>query len=311
MKPEIIVRIQFPSFGIELLEKDFDVRYAPTPDEFERAIEERGKTARALVTNGSIGVTADQLRRLEKLEMILTQGVGYENVDMPTVQERGLVLTTGKGTNAFSVADHAMALLLGIARNIVWADSRVRQGAWVESRGPRPVAWKKRLGIVGLGEIGLMIARRALGFDMRVRYHNRHRRDDVDFPYIESPVALAADSDFVIIATPGGAETRGLVDRAFLDALGPQGYLINIGRGTIVDTKELISALHEKRIAGAALDVVAGEPIVPPELLEAPNLIITPHITSRSPESVAEAMNRTASNLKAHFAGQKLVSRIA
>ena len=245
--------------------------------------------------------------------MVVTQGVGYENVDLPTVKELGLILTTGKGTNAFSVADHAMALLLAIARNLVWADAQVRKGEWLKSRGPRALSWRKRLGILGLGEIGLQIAERAAGFQMTVAYHNRNRRDDVPYAYKASPIELARDSDYVIVVMPGGADTRGLVGREFLDALGPKGYVINIGRGTIVDTAELISALHEKRIAGAALDVVAGEPNVTPELLEAPNLIITPHMAGRSPESVSEAMNRIADNLRRHFAGDDgaLVSRVA
>ena len=310
MKPEIIVRVQFPSSGLALFERDFTVHYAPTPEEFDKAIDAFPAT-RALVTNGSIGVTGDQLRRLKKLEMVLTQGVGYENVDFAAVKELGLVMTTGKGTNAFSVADHAMALLLAIARNIVWADRRVREGAWLQSRGPRALAWKKRLGIMGLGEIGLQIAERAEGFGMSVAYHNRNKRDDVGYAHKATPLELAQDSDFIIIVMPGGPGTKGLVGREFLDALGPQGYLINIGRGTIVDTGEMISALHEKRIAGAAIDVVAGEPAVSPELLGAPNLIITPHMAGRSPESVSVAMQRISDNLNAHFSGGELVSRVA
>jgi lactate dehydrogenase-like 2-hydroxyacid dehydrogenase len=311
MKPEIIVRVPFPSAAIDKFSEDFTVHYAPSPEEFDKAIDEFPET-RALVTNGSIGVTGDQLRRMKKVEMVVTQGVGYENVDLPTVKELGLVLTTGKGTNGFSVADHAMALLLAIARNLVWADRQVREGLWLKSRGPRAIAWRKRLGILGLGEIGLQIAERAAGFGMTINYHNRNKRTDVDFNYKSSPLELARDSDFVIVVMPGGADTRGLIGREFLDALGPNGYLINIGRGTIVDTDELIKALHEKRIAGAAIDVVAGEPAVSQELLDAPNLIITPHMAGRSPESVSEAMNRIANNLKTHFDGRDgdLVSRI-
>jgi len=310
MRPEVIVRVQFPSFGLKLLEEDFTVHYAPSPEEFERAIEEFPAT-RALVTNGSIGVTGDQLRRLRSLEILHTQGVGYENVDFATVKDLGLILCTGKGTNAFSVADHAMALLLAIARNITWADRQVRNGLWLKSRGPRAIAFQKRLGVLGLGEIGLQIAERAAGFSMEVSYHNRNKRSDVPYEYKATPLDLARDNDFVVIAMPGGPGTKGIVGREFLDALGPKGFLINIGRGTIVDTDELIKALHEQRIAGAALDVVAGEPNVTPELLEAPNLILTPHIASRSPESVTASMQRISDNLKAHFAGGALVSRVA
>ncbi|WP_011580420.1 MULTISPECIES: 2-hydroxyacid dehydrogenase [Chelativorans] len=310
MRPEVMVRIPLPSAGLKLLEEDFVVHYAPSPEEFEKAIDAYPAT-RALVTNGSIGVTGDQLRRLRKLELVHTQGVGHENVDLAAVKELGLILCTGKGTNASSVADHAMALLLGIARNLSWADRQVRNGLWLKSRGPRALAYQKRLGILGLGEIGLQIAERALGFNMEIRYHNRNKRSDVPYEYKASPLELARDSDFIVIATPGGPGTKGIVNREFLDALGPKGFLINIGRGSIVDTDELVKALHEQRIAGAALDVVAGEPNVTQELLEAPNLIITPHMAGRSPETVSAAMQRISNNLKAHFANGELVSRVA
>lgn len=309
MKPEIIVRMQFPSAGLRVLERDFTVHYAPSPEAFEEAIDSFPET-RGLVTNGTLGVAGGQLRRLPRLEIVLTQGVGYENVDVATLSELGIALTTGKGTNAFSVADHTMALLLGIARNLVWADRRVREGQWLASRTPRDLAWRKRLGIFGLGEIGMLIARRAEGFEMSVSYHNRNPRHDVPYPYKASAVELARDSDFLVIAVPGGPETRGLVGEEVLDALGPSGYLVNVGRGTIVDTESLVSALRDKRIAGAALDVVAGEPVVPESLLTAPNLILTPHIGGRSPESVSEAVNRIAGNLSARFSGAPLVSRI-
>lgn len=310
MKPEIIVRIPFRPEAIELFRKDFTVHYAPTLDEFEKTIDAH-PDAQALVTNGSIGVTADQLARLKKVGFIQTQGVGFENVDMPTVNARSIKVATGKGTNANSVADHGMALLLAAARNIVWGDKRVREGLWLKSRdNPQQEASRKRLGIMGLGEIGLLIAKRAEGFSMDISYHNRNKRTDVDYKYVADPLELAKNNDFVLIVMPGGPSSRGLVNREFLDALGPNGYLINIGRGTIVDTADLISALHDKRIAGAAIDVVAGEPAVSPELLAAPNLIITPHIAGRSEESVVEAMHRVSHNLNAYFAGMPLISQI-
>lgn len=311
MKPDVLVRIPFPSQGLTLLQENFTVHHAPTLDELDGAIASQGANIRAVVTNGSIGLTGAQMRSLPKLEMVLTQGVGHENVDLATARDLGLVVTTGKGTNAFSVADHAMALMLAISRNIIWADKRVRAGEWLNSRAPRPVVWRKRLGILGLGEIGLSIARRAEGFDMDVSYHNRNRRDDVAYAYKPTPIALAEGADIVIIAMPGGPGTKGLVGKAFLDALGPKGFLVNVGRGSVVDTDALAAALHEDRIAGAALDVIAGEPEVAPALLDAPNLILTPHIASRSPESVAVAMARVSDNLTAHFAGGPLVSRVA
>lgn len=310
MAPEIIVRIQYPDAGLDLLRAHFTVHYAPSPEAFEAAIDASGGVVRGLVTNGSLGVSASQIARMPKLEVIHTQGVGHENVDLDAARAQGIRVATNKGTNSFSVADHAMALLLSVARGIPWMDREVRAGRWVTARKSRPLAYRKRLGILGLGEIGMMVAQRAAGFEMEIGYHNRNPRDDVPHVYHASPLALAAASDFVVVSMPGGAGTRKVVNAAFLDALGPGGFLINIGRGSSVDNDDLAAALTEGRIAGAAIDVVDGEPEVPASLLAAPNLIITPHIASRSPESVNSANARVADNLQAYFAGEPMVSQI-
>lgn len=310
MTPEIIVRIQYPEAGLDLLRAHFTVHYAPSPEKFEAAIDARGGVVRGLVTNGSLGVSGSQIQRMPKLGVIHTQGVGHENVDLEAARARGISVATNKGTNAFSVADHAMALLLSAARGIPWMDREVRAGRWVAARMSRPLAYRKRLGILGLGEIGMMVAQRAAGFEMEIGYHNRSARDDVDYRYHASPLALAEASDFVVVSMPGGAGTRKVINAAFLEALGPGGFLINIGRGSSVDNTDLAAALTEGRIAGAAIDVVDGEPAVPDVLLAAPNLIITPHIASRSPESVNCANERVAENLRAYFDGLPMVSQI-
>ena len=310
MTPEILVRIELPEEGLELLRRDFTVHYAPTTAELEAALAELGGRVRGVVTNGTIGLTGAQMRAMPRLEIITTRGVGYERVDTVTAVDMGVIITSGKGTNAASVADHAIGLMLAVARGIVTGDRRARERAWAQSRAPRPTIAGKRLGILGLGEIGREVARRgADGFGMQVSYHNRRQRDDVDYTYRATPLALAAEADFVVVCMPGGAETRGMVGRDFLEALGPQGFLVNVGRGSVVDTAALVDALNEGRIAGAGLDVVDGEPDIPEALLRAPNTVLTPHIASRSPESVTAAMHRIADNMKAHFTGRPLVSR--
>lgn len=260
---------------------------------------------RAVLTNGATGFTAAEMDALPKLEIICAIGVGHENIDVAAARARGITVTYGPGTNAPSVADHAMALMLALLRGVPQADAAVKRGEWMGARAPRPLVSGKRLGILGLGEIGLLIAgRAAAGFAMEIAYHNRRPRAGCQHAWMESVPALAAWADVLMIAAPGGASTRHLVDAAALDALGPTGFLVNIGRGSVVDQAVLITALRQGRIAGAALDVVDGEPTVPPEMLSLPNLIITPHIAGRSPEAILATALLVVENLQAQFAGR-------
>ena len=170
---------------------------------------------------------------------------------------------------------------------------------------------KKKLGILGLGNIGQQIARRGVGgFEMSVGYHSRHPRHDSPFTYFDTPVALASWADFLIVATPGGAGTFHLVDATVLKALGPDGFLVNIARGSVVDTAALISALTNREIAGAALDVVEGEPDVPVEFANLNNLILTPHIAGRSPEAVTATLQLVIENLTAYFSGSPVLTPV-
>lgn len=266
---------------------------------------------RAVLTNGSTGLDANEIAMLKKLEIICAMGAGYENVDLAAAKARGIVVTNGRGTNDVSVADHAMAILLSLVRDVPQADAAVRRGEWSRSRAIRPIVSGKKLGILGIGFIGKQIARRgAAGFDMEIGYHSRHRREDLAYRYFDTPVALAAWCDFLVVATPGGDATRHLVNRSVLVALGSNGYLVNIARGSVVDTAALIDALSEKRIAGAALDVVEGEPNVPEALLRLENAVLTPHIAGRSPESIRAMAKLFIGNLDAHFAGRPVLTPI-
>jgi lactate dehydrogenase-like 2-hydroxyacid dehydrogenase len=204
-----------------------------------------------------------------------------------------------------------MALLLAIARNLRAMDATVRAGEWGRGRVPRPMVTGKRIGLLGLGIIGTMIAERAeKGFGMQVAYCTRTRRQNVAYDYCETALALAARSDFLVVATPGGPGTRHLVDGAVLDALGPDGYLVNIGRGTVVDTNALIAALTTGRLGGAALDVVEGEPHAPPMLATLPNVIMTPHMAGLSPESLFAAYKLVIDNMLGHFSGSGVITPV-
>ncbi|WPB86197.1 2-hydroxyacid dehydrogenase [Sediminicoccus rosea] len=266
---------------------------------------------RCVLTNGATGFTAAEMDALPQLEIICAIAVGHENIDVAAARARGIVVTHGPGTNAPSVADHAMALTLALLRDIPRLDAAVKRGEWMGVRWPRPMVSGRRLGILGMGEIGAMIAARAQGgFGMEIAYHNRRPRAGCAHAWMESAHALAAWADVLLIAAPGGAGTRHLVDRAVLDALGPAGYLVNIGRGSVVDQAALIAALSESRIAGAAIDVVDGEPEVPDAMRALSNLIITPHIAGRSPESILATASLVVANLQAHFAGRPVLTPV-
>lgn len=310
MKPEVIVRVPFPEESIALLQKDFVVHYAPTLEKLEQAIRQFGAHTRAVVTNGSIGLTGDQIRAMPKLEIIHTVGVGFEQIDMAAVHEKSIVVANNAGTNAFSVAEQALALLLAVLRDIPANDHATRAGGWEESRAPRPLIYEKRVGIIGLGEVGLAIAKRMEAFEATVGYHNRKPREGVSYQFHASPKELARASDILVVSCPGGPATRGLVGHEVLEALGSSGVLINVGRGSVVETDALVEALHKKIIAGAGIDVWAGEPHLPPSLAGAPNLVVSPHIGGRSPEAVVAARRQISRNFKAHFSGGEVLHRV-
>jgi lactate dehydrogenase-like 2-hydroxyacid dehydrogenase len=289
----------------------FHVHQALTPAERAAKIAETGGAVRAVLTNGSTGLHADEIALLPRLEIVCTLGAGYENVDLAATGARGIVVTNGAGTNDSSVADHAMALLMAVVRGIPNADATLRRGGWKTARAARPTLFGKKLGILGLGNIGNQIAQRAhRGFEMSIAYHNRKPREDCAYLYCPTPAALAQWCDYLIVTTPGGSASRHLVDAAVLTALGPDGFLVNIARGSVVDTAALIDFLKHDRIAGAALDVVEGEPEVPEALLPLGNVVLTPHIGGRSPEAVAATTTLAIANLTAHFAGRPLLTPV-
>ncbi len=287
----------------------FEPIVAVNPLERTRLLKHKGSSIRAVVTRGSVGLSAMDIAQLPSLEIICSLGAGYENIDLCAANERGIIVTFGPGLNTASVADHALALLLSIVRDIPQTDTSVKLGSW--DRRVRPGISGRHLGILGLGAIGEAIAKRAAnGFDMSVSYCSRRPKENCSYNFEPNVQTLASISDFLIVATPGGAETTHLVNEHVLDALGPQGYLVNIARGSVVDTRALISALKEYRIAGAALDVIEGEPIIPVEARDCPNLILTPHIAGRSPDAVEATVKQVINNLLAYFSGRKVLSPV-
>ncbi len=283
--------------------------------------------ARAVVTSGTQGLTATEIASLPELELVSTVGAGYEGVDLDSLRTRGIALTNSAGTNANAVADHAFAMVMALASQIVPFHAIVARGDWprLNARNraagePDPAAglpskrqvFGAKLGVLGMGIIGRKIADRgANGFGMDVAYHNRRPRDDAPYRYVDSPEVLAAWADFLVCAAPGGDASRHLVNRDVLAALGPAGYVVNIGRGSVVDTGALIDALEAGTIAGAGIDVVEGEPDVPERLRAAKRAVLTPHFAGRSAESAAAGQDLLVANLTAWFAGEPVHNRIA
>lgn len=307
VKPIILFKHEAPrhrvDFAPDFTLLDFDLA-AGTPDDAAR------KDARILVTSGFIGVTREEIAALPALGLICTIGTGYEKVDLATARERGIRVTHAAGMNAPSVADHAFALLLAIVRNIPVYDASARAGKWREDLPQRPMPSGRKIGIIGMGAIGQGIARRAEGFDMEVSYMARSAKAGLPWRYVDNVRDLARDVDFLISAVPGGPATHHMIDRAVLEALGPGGFLVNVGRGSVVHTDDLIAALQGGIIAGVGLDVFEDEPTIPDALRTMTNVVLTPHVGGAAPEVQILGVKLMRQNIEAFLAGAPLISPI-
>jgi len=266
---------------------------------------------RAISGSGESKVPRELIAQLPKLEVISVFGVGYDGVDVAAARERGISVTNTPDVLNDEVADLAIGLAIAVARRIPQADRYVREGKW--PGGPMPLARKMsgaRLGIVGLGRIGNAIAKRAEAFGMTIAYTSRNARPESPYRYLPSAEALAAEVDFLVVITPGGAGTRKLIDAKALKALGKDGYLINVARGSVVDEAALIEALQNGTIAGAGLDVFENEPNVPAALAALDNVVLTPHVGSATWQTRHAMGDLAFGNLVAHFAGKPLLSPV-
>ncbi len=267
---------------------------------------------RAIAASGESKVPAALIAQLPALELISVMGVGYDGVDVAAAKARGVVVTHTPDVLNDDVADLALGLMLCAARQLPAADRWVRAGQW-ESQGPMPLARKlsgARLGIVGIGRIGQAIAQRATAFNMTIAYTARSARPSLPWAYLPSAEALAAQSDYLVVITPGGAATRHLIDAKVLAALGSQGVLVNVARGSVVDQAALVDALESGVIAGAALDVFEDEPRVPERLRALPQVVLTPHVGSATGQTRQAMADLAFANLHAHFSGQALPSAV-
>lgn len=260
-----------------------------------------GGQVTAVITNGTSGLSATEMARLPTLRVICAFGAGYENIDLAAASARGIQVYNTPGMNDATVADHAIGLALAVARGICRRDRAIRQGAWAGIRQPSATLNGSVVGIIGIGRIGEGIARRAAAFGATILYSARNAKPSLPWEFCADIRSLAERSDFLIVACPGGPATFHLIDAAVLHALGPEGILVNVARGSVVDTAALITTLHACGIAGAGLDVFEGEPSLPPELLGIDTVVLTPHIAGRSHAAMETQFTAVTTTLAAVF----------
>jgi len=287
-------------FGVDHVGELYDLRYQPAP----------GITAAITGMNGLDAATMDAT---PDLEMVALTVVGYDKVDLTHARARGITITNTPDVLTDDVADLAIGLMIAVARRLPAQDMYVRQGRW-EKEGTPPLSRRasgRRIGVLGLGRIGQAIAARAKPFASEIGYFSRHPREEgADYHYTDSPVALAQWADVLIVAVAGGSETAGLVSRQVIEAVGPEGTLINIARGSVVDEPAMIAALVDGRLGAAGLDVFAHEPHVPEALRRLPNVVLIPHQGSATRETRAAMGQLALDNLAAFFAGKPLLTPI-
>ncbi|MDN5539308.1 2-hydroxyacid dehydrogenase [Comamonas sp.] len=257
---------------------------------------------RAMLCNAQSVVSREQMQQWPALELIVVIGVGRDGIDLEAAAELGIKVSKAPDVCSEDIADHTLALLLAATRQIVQAHEFVRQGRWLQGRYPPTLRFSgQRMGIVGLGRIGRAVARRSQAFDLTIAYTGRAPEDDVPYRWCDSVLELAAEVDFLVVCASGGPATRGLIDADVLQALGPQGVLVNVGRGSIVDEAALQQALQERTIAAAALDVFVHEPQVPEALMDLPSTVLTPHMASSTLQGLQAMLAQAEAYLLEHF----------
>lgn len=310
--PDLLLVASLPPHDVEALTREFTVHRFDQAADKGKLLAEVGQRIRAIATSGGVGAKAELIGALPKLEIISCYGVGVDAIDLPAARARGVKVTNTPDVLTDDVADLAVALTLATVRQIPASDRYVREGRW--PAGAMALTAKlsgRRAGIIGLGRIGLAIAKRLSAFDMPIRYYNRSVRSDVPYGRATSIEALAEDSDVLIAALPGGPESDKAIGAKVFAALGKDGYFINIARGSVVDEPALLAALEARTIKGAGLDVFWGEPNIDPRFLKLDNVVLLPHVGSATVETRRAMGELMRANLTAHFAGLPLLTPVA
>lgn len=309
--PEILLLGAYPESEMAKLAETYTVHRLWEQADPDAYLAEIGPRIRAIGTRGDLGADAALMRRLPRLELVGCFGVGVDAIDLDYARAQGIRVTNTPDVLTDDVADMAMALLLATARKIPYGDRHVRSGAW--SAAPMPLTTSvtgKRIGILGFGRVGRAVARRAVGFDMDISYCSRAQDKGMPYAWHATAATLAAHVDFLVVCLSASPDTRGMVDRAVLDALGAGGILINVARGSVIDEVALLSALRDGAIAGAGLDVFLNEPDPDPAFAALENVVLQPHNASGTVETRAAIGLLVRKNINAHFAGQPLLTPV-
>ena len=303
----------YPKWDEDALDSQFTMHRYYQAEDKESLLSGIAGSVRGLATKGDLGVTREVLEALPNLEIISVYGVGYDGVDVKFARERGVRVTNTPDVLTKDCADLGVAMMLAQARGVVPAEQWVRDGSW-SSIGPFDLqsrAHGKKAGILGMGRIGAEVARRLLAFDIEVAYTNRSPRDAYkEFTFIEDPVELARQSDFLFVTLAASAETRHIVDKQVIEALGPDGMLINLSRAANVDETALLDALESGSLGSAALDVFEDEPNLDPRFLQLSNVLLQPHHSSGTVETRKAMGKLVLDNLVAHFEGRDLLTPV-
>jgi len=317
IKPTLLVLVYLAPEHRDLISDRFELLYAPNEglgvdrSNGQEQINLRGEEIEFVLTNGANGLLPIEIDAMPKLKLICSLGVGFENVAIEHARRCGIPVCNAAGTNHVTVADHAMAILLAAIRRVTFLNNGVRHGLWRDDIPRPPHVSGRKMGIFGLGAVGTEIAKRARGFDMEIGYNSRSRKDQLGFRWFENINSLAQWCDYLIIAAPASEETYHVVNGEVLNFLGPDGVLVNVARGTLVDTNAVATALKQKRIWAVALDVYEFEPTPPSQLFEFDNAILTPHIAGISPQAIHASVMRFIENTEAFLAGKPLLTQVS
>ncbi len=306
-KPEILLAGPYPEWDMVDLDDKYVVHKLYEASDQDAFLKDVGANIRAIATRGELGASAELMQSLPKLEVVSVYGVGTDAVNLPYARENGIRVTNTPDVLSEDVADMALGLLLSAARLIPHGDAMVRSGLWGKTAMPLVTRVSgKRIGVVGMGRIGQAIAQRAAAFGCDIRYFSRNPQSQVSFSHEPDLIALAKWSEFLVVIVPGGDATKNIINGKVLEALGPEGILINVSRGSTVDEDALIAALQNRAIKAAGLDVFLNEPGIDPRFLELDNAVLQPHHGSGTVETRKAMGQLVRDNLAAHFAGKSL-----
>lgn len=312
MKPTILAMTKLLPAQMQQLDNKFDVIHLYAEKDPEAILQARKNDVQGIIASPNNPIRCNLFEALPALEIISMFAVGYDNIDLDIARSRAVKVTNTPDVLSADTADIAVSLLLSISRRIVEGDMYVRVGQWFN--GPMPLGVSlahKTVGIVGLGRIGHAIARRLASFDMNIVYHGRSEKKGMPYQYYENLETMAEISDYLVLACAGGEATHHIIDKDVLEALGKDGFIINIARGSVIDEAALVAALENKVIRGAGLDVYAQEPYVPEELKQMDNVVLLPHIGSATFETRTIMGNIVFENLMNHFEGKALLTEVA